>query len=218
MAQPDRLPSRSLICGRGSIVDRSTPHAPLRPSRWFPADGAAPSRRHPGAPHIVRQRCPGAPSVRTRVHEHGSCNTIVGQVTLPADGAAPSRRHPGAPHLARQRCPGAPSVRTRVHEHGSCNTILGQLTLHQSLARTDGVPGSMRSWESARPRRRQGVPRSHGPAEETLNDQEVNFRLTADGLCGAPPRRGTRWPTTTRLSRSTAGRGPGTATVLGSPR
>jgi hypothetical protein len=44
-----------------------------------------------------------------------------------------------------------------------------------------GVRWSMRSWESVRPRRsrRQGVPRSHGPAEESANGTRVNFQLIA---------------------------------------
>jgi hypothetical protein len=44
-----------------------------------------------------------------------------------------------------------------------------------------GVRWSMRSWESVRPRRsrRQGVPRSHGPAEESVNGRKVNFPLMA---------------------------------------
>jgi hypothetical protein len=44
-----------------------------------------------------------------------------------------------------------------------------------------GVRWSMRFWESVRPRRsrRQGVPRSHGPAEESVNGTKVNFQLIA---------------------------------------
>jgi hypothetical protein len=44
-----------------------------------------------------------------------------------------------------------------------------------------GVRWSMRSWESVRPRRsrRQGVPRSHGPAEESIYGTNINFQLTA---------------------------------------
>jgi hypothetical protein len=96
-----------------------------------------------------------------------------------------------------------------------------RLTFHQPGAPTlSGVRWSMGSWASARPRRRrrQGVPWSHGPAEETVNHQEVNLRLTVDGIRYARPRRGTRWPTRTSLSRRTGGRPPGVATARGSRR
>jgi hypothetical protein len=78
-----------------------------------------------------------------------------------ADGVGPSCRHPG---------PGSIT---------SC-----RLTSRQSLAPMCAVRWSMRPWASVRPRpsRRQGLPRSHGPGEETFDGQEVNLRLTADGL------------------------------------
>jgi hypothetical protein len=140
---------------------------------------------------------------------------------LAGDGADTSCRDPGALQTAaRQRFPDAPIARTRVHEYGGGGTGLCRSTSRQSLARMGGVRRSMRSWEFLRPRRwrRHAVPRSHGPAKETLDDQEVSLRLTFDVLRCARPDRGTRWPITTSLSRSTAGLPPRMATALGSRR
>jgi hypothetical protein len=173
MAQPDRLPFRSVMCGLDSRVDPFDRNAmPLRLSLSFPGAGAE-----------IFWRCP--------------CVL----------------------QIARQRSPDAPIVCRRVHEDGGGSMNLGRLTSDQSWAPMRGVRRPMRSWESMRPRerRRQEVPRSHGPAEEMLDGPEVNFR-TGDRLRGARPRHDTRWPAATSFGRSTAGQIAGMATVLGSRR
>jgi hypothetical protein len=125
--------------------------------------------------------------------------------------------HEMPPSERRLRCD---RTETACPKSGSGSLTLCWLTCHQPVAPTlSGIRWSRGSWESARPRqkRRQGPPRSRGPAEETLNDQEVNLRLAASRFCSVPGR-GTPWPTTASLSRRTGGRSPGVATALGSRR
>jgi hypothetical protein len=143
-----------------------------------------------------------------------------------------------APYERRWPCDRTETARLKS---GPGSPTRRRLTSRQSLARMGGGLWSMRPWESVRPRlRRQGVPRSHGPAEETLNDQEVKLRLTAEGLRraritggaalartgGRPPNRRTKRPTAPRCRcfasprqrcrrRSAAGRPPERTTALG---
>jgi hypothetical protein len=144
-------------------------------------------------------------------------------------GGAGVARTGGRP---RGRCRARPTETARL-KSGPGSLTLGRLTSRQSLTRMGGGRWSMRPWGSVRPRprRRQGVPRSHGPAEETLNGQEVKLRLTANGLhCarttdgagvaragGRSPGRRAGRPTAPSLRRSTAGRPPERTTALGAP-
>ena len=204
IARPDRLPSPSALCGLDPRLDRRDPPAPARGMSLIARPDRLPSPS-------------GTRGLDPKVDRLGS-HTLRPSRRLAGDGAATSCRDPGALQTAaRQRFPGTPIARTRGHEDGGGGTGPCQLTSRQSLAPMSGVRWSMRFWESVRPRRRRrhAVPRSHGPAKETLNDQEVNFRLTFDVLRCARPDRGTRWPITTSLTTGLPSR---MATVLGSRR
>jgi hypothetical protein len=185
----DASRSPSLIyqaCPRGSPMARCEMVATTR-SSWSRGepDGAPRAARHDqSAPArgLSRMARPGRSPSWSVICELDRSVDHFGRVAPPRSGRA--LRRDRTETGCRNSRPGSPT--------------LGRLTFRQLLAPIlCGICWSMRSWESARPRqkRRPGVLRSHGPAEETLNEQTVNLRSTTNRRRCLPPRRRAGWRT-----------------------
>ena len=154
----------------------ATPAAPEGGVRCRRRRGARrldlPRRRHDGRRGQARAR--GARRARAAmIAQHRA-----GRFVIPGRAA----RVPGAGRALVVLVVRRVDQRIWVQLEPGSSPPLSALTLCSPVAPTmSGIRWSMGSWESVRPRRnrRQGVPRSHGPAEESANGIRVNVQLIA---------------------------------------